>query len=82
MPLNIVCFRFKREGLDDGALNRVNEEMLLRLQESGLAVPSSTVLGGRFALRCCFVNHRTRFEDIDTLVESTVRTGRRILEGG
>jgi aromatic-L-amino-acid/L-tryptophan decarboxylase len=82
VPLNVVCFRFKREGLDEGALNRVNEELLLRLQESGLAVPSSTVLGGRFALRCCFVNHRTRFEDVDALVESAVRTGSHILEGG
>jgi aromatic-L-amino-acid/L-tryptophan decarboxylase len=58
----------------------VNQELLLRLQESGLAVPSSTVLNGRFALRCCFVNHRTRFEDLDALLESTVRTGRQILE--
>ncbi|MFL5352090.1 pyridoxal phosphate-dependent decarboxylase family protein [Archangium sp.] len=82
VPLNIVCLRFKREGLDDGALNRVNQELLLRLQESGLAVPSSTVLAGRFALRCCFVNHRTRFEDIDALVEAVVRTGRRIAEEG
>jgi aromatic-L-amino-acid/L-tryptophan decarboxylase len=80
VPLNIVCFRFKREGVEEDTLNRVNQELLLRLQESGLAVPSSTVLGGRFALRCCFVNHRTRFEDIDALLESTVRTGRQILE--
>jgi glutamate/tyrosine decarboxylase-like PLP-dependent enzyme len=79
VPLNIVCFRFKPEGVDEESLNRVNLELLLRLQESGLAVPSNTVLGGKFALRCSFVNHRTRFEDIDALVESAVRTGRQVL---
>ena len=41
VPLNIVCFRFApRDGRSDG-LNGVNQEILLRVQESGLAVLSS-----------------------------------------
>lgn len=76
VPLNIVCFRYRSggEGQDD-RWNRVNEEVLLRLQESGAAVPSSTNLGGRFAIRCCFVNHRTRMADVERLVEAVVATG-------
>jgi glutamate/tyrosine decarboxylase-like PLP-dependent enzyme len=74
--LNIVCFRFTAPGLDAAALDGLNEEILLRIQESGEAVPSSTVIAGKFAIRCCIVNHRTRRSDLDRLVEAVVRIGR------
>jgi aromatic-L-amino-acid/L-tryptophan decarboxylase len=58
-PLNIACFRYApahlRTQLSDATLNAINEEILLRLQEQGIAVPSSTVLDGRFALRVAHV---------------------------
>ncbi|MGH7535047.1 MAG: pyridoxal phosphate-dependent decarboxylase family protein [Gemmatimonadales bacterium] len=73
VPLNVVCFRFFDPALDPAALNAVNQEVLVRIQESGLAVPSSTVLDGRFALRVAITNHRSRLEDFDLLVEAVVR---------
>ena len=76
--LNVVCFRLVRPGLDAAALNHLNEELLLRVQESGIAVPSSTVLDGRFALRVAIVNHRSRREDFDTLVDAVLRLGREV----
>jgi len=78
-PLNIVCFRFAPKGAPPGALNRVNEEILLRIQESGLAVPSSTKIGKKFALRIAITNHRSRREDFDMLIDSVSEIGRRIL---
>ncbi|GAC1642648.1 MAG: aspartate aminotransferase family protein [Herpetosiphon sp.] len=75
VELNITCFRFIAPGLDDARLNHLNEELLLRLQEAGLAVPSGTRLGGRYALRCANTNHRTRREDLDALVTNVVRIG-------
>ena len=45
----------------------------MRLQESGEAVPSGTVLGGRFALRVAITNHRSRRPDFDLLVRATLR---------
>ena len=57
VPLNVVCFRFTAPGLDGAALDAVNQEILIRVQERGIAVPSSTVLGGRFALRVAITNH-------------------------
>jgi len=79
VSLNVVCFRYVPEpDCSADFLNRLNQELLLRLQESGIAVPSSTVLGSRYALRCCFVNHRTRRADIPRLVEAVVRFGREI----
>lgn len=79
-PLNIACFRYAPPGMADDALNAVNEEVLLRLQEQGIAVPSSTMLGGRVALRVANVNHRTRQADLDSLIDNTVRLGRQVAE--
>ena len=78
-PLNVVCFRFVEPGLDDARLNALNQEILVRIQERGLAMPSHTVLDGRFALRCAIVNHRTRREDLDLLARAVVEHGRALL---
>jgi aromatic-L-amino-acid decarboxylase len=78
VPLNIVCFRFAPAGVDRDALNRVNEEILLRIQESGLAVPSSTTIDGKFSLRVAITNHRSRKEDFDMLAEAVSRMGREV----
>ncbi|HEV8305002.1 MAG TPA: pyridoxal-dependent decarboxylase [Gemmatimonadales bacterium] len=74
-PLNVVCFRYGIPGKDDAALNALNQEILLRIQESGLAVPSHTLLGGRFAIRVAITNHRSRREDFDLLARAVVDTG-------
>ena len=71
-PLNIVCFRFKAPGKSDAELNALNTEILLRIQESGVAIPSQTMLNGRFAIRVAVSNHRSRREDFDLLVRSVV----------
>lgn len=78
VPLNVVCFRYAPKGLPADTLNRINEEILLRLQESGVAVPSSTVLQGRYAIRCANVNHRSRREDFETLVAAVVAIGQQL----
>ncbi len=77
VPLNIVCFRY-RGGGGGGDLDALNRELLQRLWESGVAEPSSTVLEGRFALRCAFTNHRTRMDDIALLVATVERLGREL----
>lgn len=84
VALNIVCFRFRgRSGeaateLDGPALDRLNEALLVGLQEDGVAAPSSTLLGGRFALRVSLTNHRSRREDLDLLVREVRARGRRL----
>jgi hypothetical protein len=49
--------------------------MLMQLQESGEAVPSSTRINGRFAIRVAIINHRSRQEDFDAFVASVHRRG-------
>lgn len=73
-PLNIVCFRY-RAGADS---DRLNAELVMRLQESGLAAPSTTRLGGQLAIRAAIVGHRTRAEDVDALVDAVLTLGRRL----
>lgn len=81
VPLNIVCFRYVADGLSLEELNAVNQEILYRLQEDGLAVPSSTILDGRFCLRAALVNHRTLSDDLKALVSNAIDVGRACLRG-
>ena len=73
VPLNVVCFGYR------GATDAENLEILLRMQERGIAMPSSTVVRGRFAMRAAVVNHRSRREDFDAMVEAAVRIGREVV---
>jgi aromatic-L-amino-acid decarboxylase len=85
VTINIVCFRYEAEGLDEAALSSLNREIMLQLQEEGLAILSDTSLRGRHSLRVAICNHRTRFQDIDFLVEEVLRRGERLsdsLESG
>ena len=75
VPLNIVCFRFAPQNANREILNQVNEEILLRIQESGLAVPSGTVIDGKFSLRVAITNHRSKREDFDLLVKAVSEIG-------
>jgi aromatic-L-amino-acid/L-tryptophan decarboxylase len=78
VSLNIVCFRYNPGGMDENSLNRLNEELLIRLHESGIAAPSSTNLEGRYAIRVANTNHRSRREDFDMLVDAVLRFGKEV----
>ena len=82
-PINIVCFRYVGgSGPEEGArdLDALNREIVVRLQETGVAVPSHATLGAGFSIRVCITNHRTEVADLDALVDEVVRVGR-VLEG-
>jgi glutamate/tyrosine decarboxylase-like PLP-dependent enzyme len=78
---NIVCFRYDPGQLDEAALNAFNEELLVRLHESGVAAPSYTTLGGRYCLRAAIVNHRTVSEDLRVMVNELARIAGEMLAG-
>jgi len=81
-PLNIVCFRYTVSGRDDEPLNDLNRNILVRLQESGVALPSYTTIDGRFCIRVAITNHRTRRADLDLLVAEVSRLGASLVAGG
>jgi glutamate/tyrosine decarboxylase-like PLP-dependent enzyme len=73
--INIVCFRFDPGGMDEAALRAVNQEIMLRMQESGVAAVSDTTLQGRHCLRAAITNHRTQRADLDLLAAEVQRLG-------
>ena len=42
--LKVVCFRYRRDGLDEAALDDLNKRIEVELQERGIAVPSVTTI--------------------------------------
>lgn len=71
VALNIVCFCYR--GSD-----QVNADIVVALQESGIAAPSTTTIKGRLAIRAAIVNHRTELCDIDALVDAVLDFGKRL----
>lgn len=59
VPLSAVCFRHRIKD---------NEAILKRVNARGRVYISNATIGGRFALRACFVNHRTTEEDVRAIV--------------
>lgn len=83
--INIVCFRYDPGGHSEVTLRKLNTEIMVRMQETGVAAVSDTTVHGRHCLRAAINNHRTTRDDLDILVDEVVREGRRLaaaLPGG
>lgn len=70
VALNIVCYRYRCDNAD-----KVNGDIVAKLQASGIAAPSTTTINGHLAIRAAIVNHRTGRDDIDALVNATLTLG-------
>ena len=78
--LSIATFRYVPGDLPDGVdredyLQRLNQELLSRVERSGEAFLSNAMVNGRFALRACIVNFRTSRADIEALLPLLSRLG-------
>lgn len=71
--LNVVCFRYRPAGMTEAEIDAFNDELVIRLQESGEAVTSATTVGQRRAIRVNITNHRTRDQDITILLDALRR---------
>ena len=71
-PLSIVCFRYRN---GDDAFNKA---LMVEVQRDGESYVSNAIIGGRFALRACIVNFRTRPADADRLLASIRRVALRL----
>jgi glutamate/tyrosine decarboxylase-like PLP-dependent enzyme len=84
--LSITTFRYvpadvrsaPRTPESEDYLQRLNQELLARIERSGEAFLSNAMVAGRFALRACIVNFRTSREDIDALLSLLLRLGRQV----
>ena len=78
--INIVCYRYRPDGRSAAELKALNTEIMLRLQEQGIAVLSDTTIKGEHALRVAINNHRTQRGDLDLLIRETMRIGKEIVK--
>jgi glutamate/tyrosine decarboxylase-like PLP-dependent enzyme len=77
--LSICCFRYRPVGWNDEAkLDALNEAILMAIRARGQTVTSSTRVGGRFAIRPCFVNPRCTSVDADALVSAVLAVGQEL----
>ncbi|MCX5495823.1 pyridoxal-dependent decarboxylase [Kaistia dalseonensis] len=63
VPLSAVCFRHRIKN---------NEAILKRVIARGRVYLSNATIHGRFALRACFVNHRTTPQDVDEIIHEVI----------
>ncbi len=80
--LNIVCFRYIGAGADDAALDALNAEIVTELHLRGIAVPSTTKLAGRTAIRVALTNHRTTDDDLEALLSGVRVIGDELMPSG
>ena len=82
--LSIASFRYVPDNLigQEEALNSLNKALLEDIQVSGELFLSNAIINGKFALRACIVNFRTRDEDIEAIPEIVIRRGQALLGSG
>ncbi len=78
VPLNLVCFRYRPDGVtDEKRLEEINSSLLNTLNSSGKILLTQTKLGGKYAIRFVGGSERTTLEDIQQgwqFVEETAKT--------
>jgi hypothetical protein len=68
--LGVVCFRRRFDGVsDEEDLATLNAALVARLEATGQALVSSTRLRGRYAIRLCALNHTSRPEDVEWVLD-------------
>ena len=75
VPLNVVCFRYRPDGLSEPELDDVNRRLGEALLDDGRVFAGATVYGGRAALRPAISNWRTTAADLDLFVEVVRQLG-------
>jgi glutamate/tyrosine decarboxylase-like PLP-dependent enzyme len=74
--LSIVCFRYAPPGpRTEAELDQLNLALVDAVRATGRAFLSSTRLGGRVAVRFCFINWRTTAADVEEVVILLTRLG-------
>jgi len=80
--LSICCFRVHPpHWTDESRLDALNDAVLHGMRARGRSVTSSTRVGGRFAIRPCFINPRSTLADADALVDEALAVAADLVAG-
>ncbi|MGM0545563.1 MAG: pyridoxal phosphate-dependent decarboxylase family protein [Bacteroidota bacterium] len=77
-PLSIVCFRYHPQMKKKYDINELNDRLINKIESDGRVFLTGTKINNNTALRVCFINHRTRKNDIDLLVEVISELGKTV----
>ena len=72
VELSAVCFRYRFAESPDAR----NAKLLEAVNRRGRVYLSNATIRGAFALRACFVNHRTTSTDVDVVVDEVLAAAR------
>ena len=75
---NVACFRYNPSALDEEQLEKLNKLIAQELWKINFWIVSDTKIKGKYMLRACNVNHRSRREDFDFLVDEIKKIGARL----
>jgi glutamate/tyrosine decarboxylase-like PLP-dependent enzyme len=78
VSLNIVCFRYAENGMGEDEIKEINRRILVELWLNKSMFPSDTTVNGKYAIRVCFTNHRSKREDIDRFVDDVMEIANRL----
>jgi glutamate/tyrosine decarboxylase-like PLP-dependent enzyme len=79
-PSNVVCFRYRPEGMADGPqLDELNEGIQARVAAEGEVFHTGARLGPGFCQRAAIVSWRTTSEDVAALADAVERAGEELL---
>ena len=81
VALSAVCFRYVAQRGTVSDLDKLNQEILQRVVRRGKVFLSNASIQGKFALRACFVNHRTTPDDVSQIVNEVIAAGRELVSG-
>jgi aromatic-L-amino-acid/L-tryptophan decarboxylase len=76
VSLSAVCFRYVGRDRSPLGSDALNQAILQRVVRRGKVFLSNASIHGQFALRACFVNHRTRQHDVEQVVDEVLAVGR------
>ena len=79
VELSAVCFRYRgNSGISEQELNDFNLALLQRVVARGRVYLSNASLHGKFCLRACIVNHRTKDADVDSVIPEVLAAAREL----
>jgi len=79
VPLNVVCFRYRPDGVPEDELDELNRRLGQAVLDDGRVYFGTTVYGGKAAFRPAIVNWRTGAADVDLIVPTTLELGASVL---
>ncbi len=81
VPLSAVCFRYVSQPGPANNIDAFNQAILQRIVRRGKVFLSNASIQGKFALRACFVNHRTTPDDVRLIVSEVLRAASELVSG-